>query len=224
MGAGVPAYFHPAVAPGEWERLTRSAAGVSAVILNIDSGPGNRPDPALGAVASLAATAGIPVLGYIDTAYGTRSLREVTVDMGRYRSWYPVQGYFADQVSSAGRYLSFYEDVSGAARALGGGQLVLNHGTYPDARYADLADAIVAFEGPWAQYTVTEVPQWARELPASRFWHLVYDTPESELDAALALAQRNNAGTVYVTDRRGVNPWGGLPEYFGRHIAALGAV
>jgi hypothetical protein len=216
----VPAYFHPAVAAADWAELTAAAAGVSAVILNVDSGPGVRPEPQLLAAAVLAATAGIPVLGYVDSGYGSRSLREVTVDMGRYRSWYPVSGYFVDQASSAGRYLGHYADVAATGRALGGDRIVLNHGTHPDPRYAEVADALVTFEGDWAAYRTAEVPVWARELPAERIWHLVYNTPAGSLAEALAKAAAGNAGTLYVTDRRGANPWSGLPSYFAELLAA----
>ena len=41
----VPAYFHPAVHPGQWEWLAQHAAEVRLVILNIASGPGTRPEP-----------------------------------------------------------------------------------------------------------------------------------------------------------------------------------
>jgi hypothetical protein len=210
----VPAYFHPAVSGTDWATLTASAAGVSAVILNIDSGPGERPEPQLLAAAVLAAAAGMPVLGYVDSAYGSRSLREITVDMGRYRSWYPVSGFFLDQASSSARYLSLYRDAIATAAALGAGRTVLNHGIYPDQRYSGLAAELVTYEGSWDAYPGAAVPRWARDLPANRFWHLVYDAPAGALDEALGRVAGNNAGTVYVTDRRGANPWGGLPSYF----------
>jgi hypothetical protein len=210
----VPAYFHPAVAGDDWASLTAAAAGISAVVLNIDSGPGVRPEPELLAASVLAAAAGIAVLGYVDSGYGSRSLREVTVDMGRYRSWYPVSGYFVDQASASGRYLGYYGDVVAAGRALGGERIVLNPGAYPDPRYVGLADALVTFEGNWADYRDAHVPSWARELPADHFWHLVYNTPGGSLAAALEHAAATNAGTLYVTDRRGANPWDGLPSYF----------
>jgi hypothetical protein len=215
----VPAYFHPAVAGADWAELTAAAAGISAVVLNIDSGPGVRPEPELLAASVLAAAAGIPVLGYVDSGYGSRSLREVTVDMGRYRSWYPVSGYFLDQASSSGRYLGYYGDVVAAGRALGGERIVLNPGTYPDPRYAGVADALVTFEGDWADYQDAYVPPWARELPAEAFWHLVYGSPQDSLAAVLNRATATNAGTVYVTDRRGANPWDGLPTYFAELLA-----
>ena len=40
----VPAYFHPAVRPGDWEWLAEHADQVRLVILNVANGPGTRPD------------------------------------------------------------------------------------------------------------------------------------------------------------------------------------
>jgi hypothetical protein len=213
----VPAYFHPAVAGSDWALLTASAASLSAVILNIDSGPGDRPEPSLVAAVALACAAGVPVLGYVDTAYGSRSLREVTVDMGRYRSWYPVTGFFLDQASSAGRYVGWYGDAVGVAAALGATRTVLNHGMYPDRRYASLPAELVTYEGSWDGYADAEVPRWASSLPPARFWHLIYGAPEAALTEVLSLAE-GKAGTVYVTDRRGANPWDGLPTYFASRL------
>jgi hypothetical protein len=209
----VPAYFHPAVAAADWALLTASASSVSAVILNIDSGPGSSVEPSLSAAVSLAAAAGVPVLGYVDTAYGSRSLREITVDMGRYRSWYPVSGFFLDQASSAGRYAGFYGDLVAAASALGADRTVLNHGIYPDRQYAELPAELVTYEGSWDGYAEAGVPRWARSLPPTRFWHLIYGAPAAALPEVLSRIG-SRAGTVYVTDRRGANPWDGLPSYF----------
>ena len=40
----VPAYFHPAVRPDQWEWLAEHAPRVRLVILNIQNGPGGTPE------------------------------------------------------------------------------------------------------------------------------------------------------------------------------------
>ena len=44
----VPAYFHPAVHPGDWEWLAGHAERVRLVILNVRNGPGVNFDPPVG--------------------------------------------------------------------------------------------------------------------------------------------------------------------------------
>jgi hypothetical protein len=221
LGTAVPAYFHPAVAPADWTTLATPGLPVRAVVLNIADGPGAGPDSQFVAVAAGVAAAGVPVIGYVDTAYGNRPLAAIEAELERYRCWYATSGFFLDQVATSPALLPWYEQVTAAARRPGE-LVVLNHGTYPDPAYAQLADALVTFEGPWAAFAGLEPPAWARELPPSTFWHLVYDTPSALLDAALVRAAQYNVGTVYITDGRGPNPWEGLPSYFGHHLTALG--
>jgi hypothetical protein len=132
--------------------------------------------------------------------------------MAAYRDWYGVTGFFLDQVASGAEWMAQCARLTAAAR-MSGGPVVLNHGTYPDPGYAELADLLVTFEGPWTAYEQLYPPDWAMELPASRFCHLVYATPPAEARRAFNQAVRCNAGIVYVTDRSGGNPWDGLPSY-----------
>jgi hypothetical protein len=217
----VPAYFHPALAPGDWATLARPGRPVRAAVLNVANGAGAAPEPALAAVAHRAAAAGVPVLGYVDTDYGARPAAEIAAEVRRYRSWYATSGFFLDQVSPSAGLLPWYQRVVADAREQGPATVVLNHGVYPDAGYADIADALVTFEGPWRAYAVATAPEWALRRPAETFWHLVYDTPAALLGPALRRAARCNAGTVYVTDRGGRNPWDGLPSYFDRLVGAV---
>jgi len=192
------------------------------VILDIDGGTGRQRENELGAVAARVRTAGVPVLGYLDTAYGHRDLDLIAAEAGRYRQWYGVDGFFLDQAASGAGQLGYYRAVTELARAHAPGEVVLNHGTYPDRRYADLADALVTFEGPWSEYARAHAPAWALRRPADQFWHLIYAAPATVLDAVLGQAERCNAATVYVTDRDGANPWDGLPGYFERQLVLAG--
>jgi hypothetical protein len=213
---GVPAYFHPAIAPGDWHALTLAAAAAPVVVLNVASGPGTARDPDLAAAASRLARAGGRVIGYVDTAYGTRRASTVLREVHRYRSWYGLAGVFLDRASPAAADLPMYGALATAARRAGLTLIALGHGVYPDPRYTTVADLLVAFEGPWDAYRDLDVPLWAAGRPAGTFWHLVYDTPPQVLEVAASKAAGRNAGLVYLTDRAGANPWDGLPTYFQR--------
>jgi hypothetical protein len=214
----VPAYFHPAVAGEHWQALFAPDSTVRAVVLNVDSGPGIRPELELMAVAHRVTA---PLLGYVDLHYGRRPWADVVTDLTRYRDWYPTTGIFFDRVNGTVAELFDVGGAVAAARRLGATTVILNHGVYPDPAYATIADALVTFEGPADAYEQVSVPKWVRHWPAEKFVHLVYDTPPHRIDEVRRHAERCHAGSVYVTDRGGANPWDGLPGYLlGRRAAA----
>jgi Spherulation-specific family 4 len=216
---GVPAYFHPAIAPADWRALASASAAAPIIVLNVASGPGRAPDPGLATAAREARRAGARVLGYVDTGYGSRQAARIRRDVHNYRAWYGLDGIYFDRASAGKSDLPVYGAISAAARRAGITVIALGHGVYPEPGYTALADLIVAFEGPWSAYRELSVPAWARRTPHPTFWHLVYETPLPALGQAVGQAARRNAGVVYVTDRGGANPWDGLPSYFDRLLA-----
>ncbi|GIH24434.1 hypothetical protein Aph01nite_27440 [Acrocarpospora phusangensis] len=209
MSLLVPAYFHPVAQEGAWRRLAARPPGT--VVLNVDSGPGTARDPDFVHVLKPLLAAGVEVLGYLDTAYGDRPIRELVVDARRYRSWYGVTGVFLDQAAAGQDRLSHYRVAAAALRE--SGRLVLNPGVYPDPGYAAVADLLVTFEGPWAAYRALAVPAWAR--PPEKSCHLVYGVP----GWARRLVQRSTArltGSGFVTSGACPNPWQDLPPYYER--------
>jgi hypothetical protein len=106
----------------------------------------------------------------------------------------------------------------------GGGQVVLGHGEHPWPGYAELADQLVTFNGPWTRYRWSEAPQWTAAYPPERFVHLVHGLPASHLDTALRIARWQGAATVCLTDRTdrdGADPWAGLPGYWHETVRML---
>lgn len=211
--ACVPAYFHPGRATDAWRRLLANPPRLA--VLNLDEGPGQAKDSAYPPVISRLVAAGTEVLGYVDTDFGLRPVADVRADLRRYRSWYGLRGVFLDQVAASADRLGHYREIVEGVR----GTLVLNPGVYPDPGYADLADVLVTFEGPLSAYKATREPLWARRLARGRFCHLIHDVPSKAFESTLRRATRH-AGTVYVTDRTGAQPWGDLPAYYGRPIVA----
>jgi spherulation-specific family 4 protein len=207
----VPAYFHPAVRPEEWALLTERAAHVRLIILNLASGPGTEPDAAFYPTLDRLHSAGVPVAGYVDTNYSQRPLDEVIDEVGRYIDWYSVSGVFFDRVPVAAGDLAHYADLTLRAREKGVDVVAFNHGAHPVEAYAEHADLLGTFEGPWRDYVDVAVPRWARSRPAGQFFHLVYSVPLESFGDAFLLAARRRAGCVYVTDHGGDNPWDRLP-------------
>ncbi|OKK19805.1 hypothetical protein AMK16_14160 [Streptomyces sp. CB00455] len=210
----VPLYEHPADRPEAWDRLIRSADRLHSVVLNPDSGPGEAPDERFALVAERLRAAGVPVLGYADTDYGRRPHAEVVQDLLRHRDWYGTDGTFLDQAASEPALLPHYERLAVAARAAGARTLVLNHGVHPHPGYADLADLLVTFEGPWDAYRKAgAAPSWTADHPAQRFCHLVYAVPPGATAAGIAeeLVTERGAAVYCAVPGTGAHPWGTLP-------------
>jgi Spherulation-specific family 4 len=207
----VPAYFHPAVCPQDWEMLAERAPQVRLIILNLDSGPGAEPDPAFMPALNRLHAAGVAVAGYVDTNYTERPAGDVLNDIERYIDWYDVSGVFFDRVSSNAESLDHYAYLTRQARETGARLVAFNHGTHPVEGYADHGDLLGTFEGAWRDYVDVAVPRWTRSRPPEQFFHLVYEVPLQSFGDAFLLAARRRVGCVYVTDHGGDNPWDRLP-------------
>ena len=205
----VPAYFRPDARPDDWELLAQRR--VRLVILNVASGPGTRPDQAyLPALARLV-HAGVAVAGYVDTNYAQRVPRAAMADLNRFLRWYAVTGVCFDRAAVEPEHLGYYAALARDARLAGAGLVMFNHGAYPAEAYAEHADLLGTFEGPWRAYLRLAVPRWTRSRAASIFYHVVYSVPLDHFDDAYLLAMRRRAGCAYVTDRAGTNPYDRLP-------------
>ena len=77
----------------------------------------------------------------------------------------------------------------------------------PARGYAELADVIVTFEGPFADYAraLQTMPPWVRALPPGRVAHLVYGASPAE--AAASIRTDAQAGYLYMTSGLPPNPW-----------------
>lgn len=208
----VPAYFHPSDAPHQWAAMVSSARRLRFVVVNVNSGPGDHLDPAYPPVIEMLRSARIRMVGYVDTAYGGRSLHDVAEDVDAWVHRYGLRGIFFDQVAGGFATLHHNAACAVAARAAGGQFVVMNPGGPCHEALADVANVLVTFEGNWAGYQSFRPPAWARTRPAGRFCHLVYDVPAHALPGALSLAADRHAGCAFFTPGRGANPWDRFPE------------
>ena len=206
----IPAY----VPPHELAALAAGANPPQMVVVNPDSGPGVGEGRAYGEAVRTLQAAGIRVLGYVPTGYGSRPLAAVLADVRRYLAWYRVDGIFFDEASSDGALLPYYRAASRQARGDAGRVVVLNPGVPPAAGYFDIADVVVTFEGPYASYAgaMAAMPEWLRGMRPDRVAHLIYGATRAEALDAVADAA---AGYVYVTSGAMPNPWRSLPTYLG---------
>ncbi|MEV6651341.1 spherulation-specific family 4 protein [Streptomyces sp. NPDC051219] len=227
LGFGIPGYAHPLVAPVEWAELTRPGAPLHWAVLNVANGPGTRPDPHCLEAAGKLRNAGTRVLGHLDMAHGTRSFGELLSDAHRFLDWYQVDGFCLDRCPTERAALPEVRRTTSTLRSLlKGGHLVLGHGTHPYAGYAETADQLVTFAGPWSEYRWSQVAEWTADHPPERFCHFVHGVPRTHLEEAMRIARWQGAGTIYFTDRsdRGgtADPWEALPGYWDEIVSRIG--
>ncbi|MGO9077748.1 MAG: spherulation-specific family 4 protein [Streptosporangiaceae bacterium] len=207
----VPAYFRSDVRPAEWALLAQHPQRVRLVILNLANGPGDYLDPAFGPALDQLRSAGIAVVGYVDTNYGQRPAYAALEDLGKFLRWYDVAGVCFDRVSVSAADLPRYADLARSARQAGAEVVVFNHGAHPLEGYADHADVLGTFEGPWRAYLELAIPRWTRSRPPEAFYHVVHTVPADRFADAFLLAAGRRAGCVYITDYGGSNPYQALP-------------
>lgn len=212
----VPAYVSARALSG----LVTSSAPPRLVIMNPHNGPGAEPYPAFRAALPAARRAGVQVLGYVHTRYGTRPAAEVVADVQRYRDWYGVDGIFLDEAASDAGHVGYYAELAGQARTAGVRFIVVNPGVVPARGYFDVADVVVTYEGPYAGYddATARPPAWLDRLPAAATAHLIYGATR---DQALQAVAAGRAGHVYATSGELPNPWATLPDYLGQEEKAV---
>ncbi|MFC4500043.1 MULTISPECIES: spherulation-specific family 4 protein [Streptomyces] len=227
-GIGVPGLAHPLLAPAEWGDLARPGPPLHWVVLNIaGGGPGVRPDPHCLEAAGRLRNAGIRILGHLDSAYGIRAHADVMADARRYLDWYRVDGFLLDRCPGSREEFPGIRRTATALRALADApHVVLGHGTHPYPGYAEHADQLVTFSGPWNDYRWSQVAEWTAEHPPERFCHLVHGVPRAHLDEALRIARWQGAATIWFTDRGDsggrCDPWETLPGYWDEIVSRIG--
>jgi len=109
-----PTYFWPGATgvPDGWSRVILAATYVSTVLLNPDSGPGQQQLQEFVDITRQSQAAGLKVLGYVDSSYGSRAISDVLSDIDTYSSWYQVDGFFIDDMYILGKLLQIDRDVT----------------------------------------------------------------------------------------------------------------
>ncbi len=220
----LPAYFNPGPL---WDKVAATLPGVGGyVVLDITgTGAGNAIDTGYAAAVAKARSAGVKVVGYVATAYGSRSKDAIENDIDHYKAWYHVDGIFLDQVSTSAAHIPFYQGLADYIRASSGSYVVLNPGAVPDQGYLSVGDTVNIFEDTYNHYLSWQPPSWISAYPSSKISELVYAAPDAaSMSEVLSASKAHNAGFVYVTDDRGANPWDTVPTYWSAELTALGGV
>jgi hypothetical protein len=212
--AFIPAFFY---ASGIWQQAADTKPVPSYMILDISgTGAGRGPVAHFQSMVKQERAAGVTILGYSSTGYGSTALSQVEADVRHYKAWYGVTDIFLDEVHGIASQLPYYRKLANYIRAADPGSSIwINPGDYPpDPRYMSVSNVVMAFEGPYKDYHNVIVPSWVFDYNPDRFANTIYATRGSQVASALSLSRSRNAGYVYVTDGTGGNPYSGLPSYW----------
>lgn len=205
----IPWYVHPALAPHDWAWLGTRHPEVSFAVINVQNGPG--PDNDEYYPDAVALLREVRLLGYVRVDYGRRPVEDVADDVSAWLRMYGVDGIMLDELPSDPENLDRCAQYAAAARAAGITFLAANPGVFPPPALLDLFDVTAVFEGSAEEYAGFTHPDWARDVPPSQLWHLVYECDAGQIAAYSLLAANRGAANMFATDRSLPNPWLGLP-------------
>lgn len=229
MNLLVPAYFYPSNNSTYWDDLAAAAKTVeTTVILNPSTGPGTSIDENYVSAVNKVREAGGKVIGYVHTSYGKRARAEVTEEIDRYISYYHVDGFFVDQMTTdtLDENIAYYQSIRDYIKGLGTLYSVTgNPGTMPDEVYLShpLVDRVVVFEGSESSYASFLPSEWQSRYSKDKFAHLVYNANAQQMERAFSLSSDNNVGNLYITGEKTLNPYDALPDYWDLEVQAASA-
>lgn len=191
------------------------------VIINPDNGPGQNFSHDYFNWTQALMNAGIRVIGYVYTEYGSRSAGVIESQTIDYLNWYHVNGLFLDEVSEYSNYSSYYEDLTDICRSLGAEYIVGNPGTSAPLNITQYFNLTVLYENPGIP-PLENLSLIVNGTPRSHSSIICYDVEavnESVLNTIL-----NYFSYVYFTNRGLPNPYASLPEYLYQEMSLVSSL
>jgi Spherulation-specific family 4 len=223
----IPLYTYPT--DGSWSAVIQAKQSYPTVpivaIINPDSGPGSSKDPNYATGITNLENAGVVVLGYVATGYGTSSyssIKNIERQVHDYKSWYPdINGIFFDEMSTSASEQSYYQTLESYTTSLGLQFNVGNPGTTVDTALIGIFNNLVIYENPGLP-SVSDIDQYFSAYGSQGFSYIAYGV--SSLPSQSTMQSLDTyVGYIYITNLGGSNPYDGLPSYFTNEIAALAA-
>ena len=213
------------------------------VVLNPDGGPGSWVDPVIASEVKDMQIAGIIVVGYVPTGWGSASISSVESEMSTYLSWYGVNGTYLDQMPNwnynsptgtwyyggpDGEFIpAYFTTLSQYGNSIGMTQVVANSGADVPSDFIGSVNVIGTFENGylpslsltagWA--SIAGVGGWHTEYSKSNFMFFSYAV--SSLDPAYLLAASDYVGYLYITNGTGTQPYNQLSPYLDQMASLL---
>jgi hypothetical protein len=199
----VPLYMYPAAV---WDKVAEGASKVDTVaIINPSSGPTSKPDSTFTTYMNKLDQAGVDMIGYVYTSYGSRSISAVKADIDTYATQFPLlKGIFLDEVSATSDKESFYKELYSYIMSMPGWKYdVINPGSVPTAGYYDASTTIVSLEN-YGSSGSGSTPSYASCENKDHFSAIVHTVSSGSMGSTIdSLLSKQYFGYLYVTDGAG---------------------
>jgi len=197
----VPLYVYPGAA---WDAVAAGASSVGTLaIINPNSGPASSPDSNYVTYMQKLEDAGVEMVGYVYTGYGTRDIAAVQADINTYATQYPLlKGIFLDEGSPDASMVSYYKTLHDYILSMPGWTHdIVNPGIVPDAGYLTASTQIVSLENYGTSVATATVPSFATCSNKDQFVAIVHTVTADSMNSVIdSLMNMNYFGYIYVTD------------------------
>jgi len=197
----VPLYTYPGAS---WDSVAAGGKTVPTLaIINPNSGPGTGPDSTYNTYMAKLNAAGVDMVGYVHTSYGTRSIATVKAEIDIWASQFPlVKGIFLDEAGNTASVLPYYQELYSYIMSMPGWKYdVINPGAVPTSGYTSAATQIVTFEDTSSKFAASANPSSASCTTKDKYSVITYGASSSGMQTAVATARsKGYYGWVYVTD------------------------
>jgi len=219
----VPLYVYPGTA---WYTVAAGAEYVDTVaIINPDSGPESEPNNDYVTYMEMMHEAGVEMVGYVYTSYGTRDISEVQADIDTYASEYSyLSGIFLDEGSPDASMSSYYQTLYDYIESMPGYYyVIINPGVVPDSSYLSASTQMVSFEGYGSDVAAAAVPSFASCNNVDHFSAIVHDVDVGSMPSVVdELFAKSYFGFIYVTDGAGgCCTYNALSSYYASMISYI---
>jgi outer membrane biosynthesis protein TonB len=221
-GTIIPLYTAPS--DPSWAAVAAAKAAHPAVpvlaVVNPSNGPGGAASPDYAAGIAKLAAAGVKVIGYVHTSWGSRPSAELQAEMGQWKSWYPsVSGIFFDEMANQAGQESYYAGLTSYAKGHGFDFTIGNPGSDSSASYVGTEDVILIYENSGLP-SVAALGGWHASYPRTNFGVIPYAV--GSLDSAFVQAAKPYVAYIYLQSDNLPNPWDSVPPYLAALVGALG--
>jgi hypothetical protein len=189
-------------------------------VVNPSNGPGGASSPDYAAGIAKLTAAGVKVIGYVHTSWGSRPAAELQTEMGQWKSWYPsVTGIFFDEMASQAGKESYYTGLTGYAKSNGFDFTIGNPGQDTSATYVGTEDVILIYENSGIP-SAAALGGWHASYPRTNFGVIPYAV--AGLDTSFIQAAKPYVAYIYLQSDSLPNPWDSVPPYLASLVGALG--
>jgi hypothetical protein len=201
----IPLYIYPTTGTF-WADLAANPRNVAYVVANPASGPGTSANADYVTGINNLRTAGIKVLGYVDTSYGAIALTgpgSVETQMDSWANWYSIDGYFFDRANNIAGGESYYATLNTYAKSKSAAYITVNnYGTTCPSSYYSTCDINVNTEESETQLQSNFEPLagWEAGNPTNHFAQIIYSCTSANLSSDLATLLGRNTYYVWLAE------------------------